>query len=374
MDTFDLSNQIKVLNPCANNDYLYGPYNSLDEAINTITTPMLTVGRTIGIIESGVIKEYWYQHNTDTDKYEFVEKNDHSTKSIITSTCDVGAINEGEDIPVGTTLTDLINLLTQKPKTPNQISPIEAYLSSSIMGTVETGSTINPVLECTFYDGTVETYGKDVMDPSSVFYGCEEDTFSYYRTCGGREECVQGSGTSEYTDKYSIGDETITYHAIVKHTEPTAKPLDSKGNVVDFSKIEGAPVDPYAIKTNVVEITGSLQYFAQAYDTRTAPPTEEQIRETMNTTQNWIIDAINDGISVSETSTRGVIVAIPEEYEILSVTTDAGINITSSFSSYTTVEIEDAGGNKHNYKKYNKWTTGRANRDLQIKIGKIEVV
>jgi hypothetical protein len=143
---------------------------------------------------------------------------------------------------------------------------------------------------------------------------------------------------------------------------------------VDFSKIEGAPVDPYAIKTNVVEITGSLQYFAQAYDTRNAPPTEEQIRETMNTTQNWIIDAINDGISVSETSTRGVIVAIPEEYEILSVTTDAGINITSSFSSYTTVEIEDAGGNKHNYKKYNKWTTGRANRDLQIKIGKIEVV
>lgn len=80
MATFDLTARINVVNPSANLDSQYGPYESTDAAV-TALGPLLTdtaVGRTVGIIENGQVVEYWWQ-NTGTNEnneltYGFVSK------------------------------------------------------------------------------------------------------------------------------------------------------------------------------------------------------------------------------------------------------------------------------------------------------------
>lgn len=78
--TFDLANRIRVLNPCANIDYQYGPYVSVEEAKTALTGALNenSVGRTIGITEAdGKVTEYWWQTIIDgggNKTYDFVIK------------------------------------------------------------------------------------------------------------------------------------------------------------------------------------------------------------------------------------------------------------------------------------------------------------
>lgn len=88
MATFDLTARINVVNPSANLDSQYGPYETTDAAV-TALGPLLTsaaVGRTVGIIENGQVVEYWWQ-NTGVDEnneatYGFVIK--HESQEIET--------------------------------------------------------------------------------------------------------------------------------------------------------------------------------------------------------------------------------------------------------------------------------------------------
>ena len=46
---------------CANLDYKYGPYGSVEEAFSSIPSAFRTIGLTVGVIENGVIQEYWFK-------------------------------------------------------------------------------------------------------------------------------------------------------------------------------------------------------------------------------------------------------------------------------------------------------------------------
>lgn len=49
-------------------DYVYGPYTSIQEALNKIPLKARTIGITIGIIENSKIVEYWFKNGiTDSD-------------------------------------------------------------------------------------------------------------------------------------------------------------------------------------------------------------------------------------------------------------------------------------------------------------------
>lgn len=65
MAVASLANRIQVNTNCANNDALYGPYNSIAEAISSIPPALLNGegarGRTIGVLEGGKVVEYWWQ-------------------------------------------------------------------------------------------------------------------------------------------------------------------------------------------------------------------------------------------------------------------------------------------------------------------------
>lgn len=76
MAVASLANRIQVNTNCANNDALYGPYNSIAEAISSIPPTLLNGegarGRTIGVLESGKVVEYWWQ--PEGEGYNFVKK------------------------------------------------------------------------------------------------------------------------------------------------------------------------------------------------------------------------------------------------------------------------------------------------------------
>lgn len=76
MTVASLANRIQVNTNCANNDALYGPYNSIAEAISSIPPALLNGegarGRTIGVLEDDKVVEYWWQQ--EGDGYAFVKK------------------------------------------------------------------------------------------------------------------------------------------------------------------------------------------------------------------------------------------------------------------------------------------------------------
>jgi hypothetical protein len=76
MAVASLANRIQVNTNCANNDALYGPYNSIAEAISSIPSALLNGegarGRTIGVLEDDKVVEYWWQ--PEGEGYDFVKK------------------------------------------------------------------------------------------------------------------------------------------------------------------------------------------------------------------------------------------------------------------------------------------------------------
>jgi len=68
MSTFNLSAPIFLVDPYANVDSRYGPWNSLTDANNNINILVREKGLTVGILENGGVVEYWYKNgiqNTD---------------------------------------------------------------------------------------------------------------------------------------------------------------------------------------------------------------------------------------------------------------------------------------------------------------------
>jgi len=61
MANFNLVNRIKIVNPSANVDVDYGPYNSLSDAKTAVLEIIREKGKTVGIIESGSVVEYWWK-------------------------------------------------------------------------------------------------------------------------------------------------------------------------------------------------------------------------------------------------------------------------------------------------------------------------
>lgn len=62
MATFDLTVPVKIVNPTANVDALYGTYNSIPDALTGVPSVLRKEGRTVGILQSGSVTEYWFKN------------------------------------------------------------------------------------------------------------------------------------------------------------------------------------------------------------------------------------------------------------------------------------------------------------------------
>ena len=86
MKSFELVNKVKVINPHANIDELYGVYNSINDALKTVVYDIREVGRTVAIKKEGSITEYWFRDGIeDTD---LIPKNNESKANTDASNID----------------------------------------------------------------------------------------------------------------------------------------------------------------------------------------------------------------------------------------------------------------------------------------------
>lgn len=65
MGTFNVLQRIDVKDTCSNIDALYGPYETIPEALVAIKKNRRAIGRTVAIIENGKAAEYWWKEGIE---------------------------------------------------------------------------------------------------------------------------------------------------------------------------------------------------------------------------------------------------------------------------------------------------------------------
>jgi hypothetical protein len=58
---FQLNKPVQLIQPYSNVDLLYGPYASVEDALEAVPYEIRKQGLTVGVInEKGIIEEYWW--------------------------------------------------------------------------------------------------------------------------------------------------------------------------------------------------------------------------------------------------------------------------------------------------------------------------
>lgn len=79
---FQLNKPVQLIQPYSNVDMLYGPYNSVQEALEAVPYEIRKQGLTVGVInEKGVVEEYWWNTSNVADEGLF-KKNEQLALSI----------------------------------------------------------------------------------------------------------------------------------------------------------------------------------------------------------------------------------------------------------------------------------------------------
>ena len=77
---FDISQQVKIVNPTANVDYYYGTYASIAEACASVPFEIRVKGKTVGILTDNGVVEYWWK--TGIEDKDLVVKSGSTSKII----------------------------------------------------------------------------------------------------------------------------------------------------------------------------------------------------------------------------------------------------------------------------------------------------
>ena len=152
----------------------------------------------------------------DTNEMAFIDSENtphfmksRSTKDYTLNGTDLGALKDGETIPEGTSIDDLLNMITQKPIAPTYTQPtvsLAKYGSGTAAGSYEAGTSITPILTATFNKNDAGDLTK-----LAILKGGDE---------------VGSDATSPYTytgEAIVLGDETITFTAQATYSDGPVK-------------------------------------------------------------------------------------------------------------------------------------------------------
>ena len=275
----------------------------------------------------------------DTNEMAFIDSENtphfmksRSTKEYTLNGTDLGALKDGETIPEGTSIDDLLNMITQKAIAPTYTQPTVSLAKSgsgTAAGSYEAGTSITPILTATFNKNDAGDLTK-----LAVLKGSDE---------------VGSETTSPYTytgEAIVLGDETITF---------TAQATYSDGPVKNNNL--GQPDATGQIKAGA-KTSSALSYVGQrnafwGYGAGTIEsPTSDQIRGLANKRLNV---SANNVISVAiATGSQHIIFALPAPRTLTQVSYDdlGDKGMLSAFTS-STVQVADARGGENGLKDYN---------------------
>lgn len=152
----------------------------------------------------------------DTNEVAFIDSantphfmKSRSTKDYTLNGTDLGALKNGETIPEGTSIDDLLNMITQKAIAPTYTQPTVSLAKSgsgTAAGNYEAGTSITPILTATFNKNDAGDLTK-----LAILKGGDE---------------VGSDATSPYTytgEAIVLGDETITFTAQATYSDGPVK-------------------------------------------------------------------------------------------------------------------------------------------------------
>lgn len=142
------------------------------------------------------------------DKSVMYPKN-RTSKDFTLNGTDLGALKDGEKIPEGTSIDDLLNMITQKAIAPTYNQPsvtIARSGSGTAAGNYEAGTSITPILTATFNKNDAGDLTKLSILKGSAEVG--SDTSSPYTYTG---------------EAIVLGDETITFKAQATYEDGPVK-------------------------------------------------------------------------------------------------------------------------------------------------------
>lgn len=148
----------------------------------------------------------------DTNEVAFIDSENtphfmksRSTKEYTLNGTDLGALKDGESIPEGTSIDDLLNLITQKAIAPTYTQPTVSLAKSgsgTAAGSYEAGTSITPILTATFNKNDAGDLTKLAILKGDSEVG--SDTTSPYTYTG--EAIVLGDETISFTAQATYSD------------------------------------------------------------------------------------------------------------------------------------------------------------------------
>ena len=275
----------------------------------------------------------------DTEEGAFIKPDNsvlflksRSTKDYTLNGTDLGALQNGATIPQGSSIDDLLNLITQKAIAPTYTQPTVSLAKSgngTAAGNYEAGTSITPILTATFNKNDAGDLTKLAILKGGSEVG--SDTTSPYTYTG---------------EAMVLGDETITFTAQATYGDGPVK----NNNL-------GTPDATGQIKAGT-KTSSALSYVGQrnafwGYGAGTIEsPSSDQIRGLQNKRLNI---AANNVVSIAiATGSQHIIFALPAPRTLKQVSYDdlGDKGMLSAFSK-TTVQVADARGVSNGMKDYN---------------------
>lgn len=275
----------------------------------------------------------------DTNEIAFVKPDksvmypkDRTSKDYTLNGTSLGALQNGEKIPEGTSIDDLLNMITQKAIAPTYTQPTVTLTKSgsgTAAGNYEAGTSITPILTATFNKNDAGDLTK-----LAILKGSEEmgsDASSPYAYTG---------------EAIVLGDETITFKARATYEDGEVK-NNNLGQPDATGQIKAGTKDSSAISF-VGQRNAFWGYGAGTIES----PSSDQIRGLANKRLNV---SANNVISVAiATGSQHIIFALPAPRTLKQVSYDdlGDKGMLSAFAK-TTVQVADARGGSNGMKDYN---------------------
>ena len=265
------------------------------------------------------------------DKSVMYPKN-RTSKDFTLNGTDLGALKDGEKIPEGTSIDDLLNMITQKAIAPTYTQPTVTIAKSgdgTAAGNYEAGTSITPILTATFNKN-------DAGDLTKLAI-----------LKGGSEVGSNTSSPYTYTgEAIVLGDETITFKAQATYEDGEVK-NNNLGQPDATGQIKAGTKD-----SSTLSFVGQRNAFWGYGAGTIESPSSDQIRGLANKRLNV---SANNVISVAiATGSQHIIFALPAPRTLKQVSYDdlGDKGMLSAFAK-TTVQVADVRGGSNGMKDYN---------------------
>ena len=275
----------------------------------------------------------------DTEELAFIKPDkskmfikSRSSKEYTLNGTDLGALKNGDSIPEGTSIDELLNLITQKAIAPTYTKPTVSLAKSgagTAAGSYETGTSVTPVLTATFNKNDAGDLTK-----LSILKGGSDvgsDTSSPYTYTG---------------EAIVLGDETVTFTAKAEYSDGPVK-----NNNLDQPDATGQ-IKAGSVNSSALSFVGQRNAFWGYGAGTIESPSSDQIRGLANKRLNV---SANNVISVAiATGSQHIIFALPAPRTLKQVSYDdlGDKGMLSAFAK-TTVQVADARGGSNGMKDYN---------------------